>query len=233
MNVIDGKNIIKNYGKQCILKSVNYSAKEGTFNVILGQSGSGKSTLLNILSGLMPPDEGQVMMKDKDIYQSPESLLTVRREYASNIFQDYLLLPDLNVMENIRLGEIKKKHDEKYFMEVVKELKIDSLLSHFPDELSGGQKQRVAIARALMKKPSIIFCDEATGALDEENSKIVVSILHKIKKDLNTAIIFTTHNNKIGKTADRVTVIRDGEICEDIWNDTPLSPEEMEWGIEI
>ena len=233
MDLIEGKNIIKNYGKQCILKNVNYSAKEGTFNVILGQSGSGKSTLLNILSGLMQPDAGIVMIKDRDIYHNVESLLEVRRKYASNIFQDYLLLPDLNVMENIKLGEIGKKHDEGYFMEVLEELKIENLLSYFPDELSGGQKQRVAIARALMKKPSIVFCDEATGALDEENSKIVVSILHKIKKDLNATIIFTTHNNKIGKTADRVTVIRDGEIYEEIWNDTPLTPEDMEWGIEV
>lgn len=233
MNIIEGKNIIKDYGKQHILKNVSYAAKEGTFNVILGQSGSGKSTLLNILSGLMPPDKGQVLIKDKDIYKSADSLLTVRREYASNIFQDYLLLPDLTVMENIKLGESKKKHDEKYFMEVVKELNIENLLTRFPDELSGGQQQRVAIARALMKKPSIVFCDEATGALDEENSKIVVSILHKIKRDLNAAIIFTTHNNKIGKTADRVTVIRDGEISEEIWNDVPLAPEDMDWGVEV
>ena len=131
MGLIEGKNIIKKYGKQCILKNVNYSAKEGTFNVILGQSGSGKSTLLNILSGLMQPDAGMVMIKDKDIYQNVESLLAVRRKYASNIFQDYLLLPDLNVMENIKLGEIGKKHDEGYFMEVLEELKIDNLLSYF------------------------------------------------------------------------------------------------------
>ena len=233
MNLIEGKNIIKNYGKQCILKNVNYSAKKGTFNVILGQSGSGKSTLLNILSGFMTPDSGEVIIKNKNIYQSKEALLSLRREYASNIFQDYLLLSDLNVMENIKLGEVRKKYDKDYFVEVVKELKIDTLLSRFPDELSGGQKQRVAIARALMKKPNIIFCDEATGALDEENSKIVVSILHKIKKDLNAAIIFTTHNNKIGKTADRITVIRDGKICEEVYNDKPLSPEDMDWGIEI
>lgn len=108
MNLIEGKNIIKNYGKQCILKNVNYSAKKGTFNVILGQSGSGKSTLLNILSGFMTPDSGEVIIKNKNIYQSKEALLSLRREYASNIFQDYLLLSDLNVMENIKLGEVRK-----------------------------------------------------------------------------------------------------------------------------
>jgi putative ABC transport system ATP-binding protein len=217
-----------------VLKGINYSIKSATFNVILGQSGSGKSTLMNILSGLMKPSRGRVVIEDKDIYGDDGSaLIYLRRNTVSNIFQNYLLMPDLTSVENIRLGESEKGFDRDFFQEVLELLGIEKLQDHFPNMLSGGQQQRLAIARAVIKKPRIIFCDEATGALDEENSKSVVALLHKIKKLYSTSIVFTTHNTKIGKTADRITVLRDGAVSEDYANNNPVAPDNLDWGVEI
>lgn len=107
---------------------------------------------------------------------------------------------------------------------------MTELLHKFPAQLSGGQQQRVAIARAVIKCPKILFCDEATGALDETNSKKVVELLHKIKRELGVTVLFTTHNLQIAKTADRVITIKDGTICKDIRNSEPITASEMVWG---
>lgn len=234
MVLLNGHDLYKNFGKQTVLRGINYSVNQGTFNVILGQSGSGKSTLLNILSGLMRPSQGIVTIDDNDVYGSDDDVMFhLRRNTISNIFQDYLLLPDLTVAENIRLGESEDGIDSLLFQQLLQLLGIEELLNAFPNELSGGQQQRVAIARAVIKKPKVIFCDEATGALDEDNSKAVVSLLHKVKALYQTSIVFTTHNSKIGKTADRITVLRDGRIYDDYQNRNPISPDQLDWGVEV
>lgn len=230
-NILNVKGVKKTYNlNETVLKNINLEIKENTFTVILGQSGSGKSTLLNIMSGLLHPDFGSVIYDDKDIFSlSEKSLSLLRRNDISNIFQNYLLLDDLTVEENIKLG-LSDKNSNLSYEEIIKTLGIEKLTSKFPPQLSGGQKQRVSIARAVIKKPKILFCDEATGALDEKNSKQVVSLLHQIKNKYNITIIFTTHNLKISKTADRIIKLSDGNIISDSINSDPISALSLNWG---
>ena len=142
-----------------------------------------------------------------------------------------MLLPELTVRENIELGN-GTDGDTIPLASITEILGLDDFINKYPSQLSGGQKQRAAIARAIIKKPKILFCDEATGALDEENSKLVVKLLHDIKEKFGITIIFATHNLKIALTADRVITIKDGLIVKDVKNDKVLSPMEINWGIE-
>lgn len=174
---------------EIVLKGVNLEVTENSFTVILGPSGSGKSTLLNVMSGLLKPTTGEVLYKEMDIVQmSNKELADWKRNDISNVFQNYLLLPNLSVEENIAIGLPDKGNGLKVG-EVAKLLGIDNLLLKFPSQLSGGQQQRVAIARAIIKNPAVLFCDEATGALDEENSKSVIRLLHKIHETYGTTIL--------------------------------------------
>ncbi|SFO35925.1 putative ABC transport system ATP-binding protein [Pseudobutyrivibrio sp. UC1225] len=224
--------IYKDYGEyEKVIKGIDLKIESNSFNVLLGQSGSGKSTLLNIMSGLLKPSKGSIIVNATNINELDEkSLAIIRRNSISNIYQDYMLLPELTVKENIELG--KGTDDNLKLAVIAPALGIDELLDKYPAQLSGGQKQRVAIARALIKKPKLLFCDEATGALDEENSKQVVKLLHTVKEKYGVTIIFATHNLKISLTADRVITIKDGKITKDVINQNPLSPMEIDWGIE-
>ncbi len=229
---IEARGIYKDYGEyEKVLKGIDLMIESNTFNVLLGQSGSGKSTLLNIMSGLLKPSKGEIITNTAYINELDEQNLAIlRRNSISNIYQDYMLLPELTVKENIELG--KGTDDNLKLSAIAPALGIYDLLDKYPAHLSGGQKQRVAIARALIKKPKLLFCDEATGALDEENSKQVVKLLHDIKEKYGVTIIFATHNLKIALTADRVITIKDGKITKDVINKRPLSPMEIDWGIE-
>ncbi|EGJ44846.1 ABC transporter ATP-binding protein [Streptococcus sanguinis] len=230
--ILEVNSIVKNYSERDhILKGISLNFEAGTFNVLLGQSGSGKSTLLNIMSGLLKPTSGIILINNQDINIIKENqLAALRRNIISNIYQDYMLLSELTVQENIELGMGKNNLNLK---EIVNKLGIASLLDKYPDELSGGQKQRTAIARAIIKKPELLFCDEATGALDEENSKQVIELLHDIIKTYGITVIFATHNLKISLTADRVITIGNGKIVQDKHNKTPLLPSDIDWGINI
>ena len=217
-----------------ILKGVTLEIKEKSFTVMLGPSGSGKSTLLNVLSGMLKPTAGQVWFEGKSITQMKEKEVSKwKREAIGNIFQNYLLLDNLTVKENIEVGlrEDTKGAEEKglSFNELVQFLEIENLLNKFPAELSGGQQQRVAIARAVIKKPRLLFCDEATGALDEANSKKVVALLHRLCQQYGITVLFVTHNSQIARTADRVITIKDGQIYKDITNTHPITADEMIW----
>ncbi|MFC3931633.1 ABC transporter ATP-binding protein [Streptococcus dentapri] len=213
-----------------VLKSIDLSFASQSFTVLLGQSGSGKSSLLNIMSGLLRPTSGTVLLDGQDINRlKDKQLASIRRNIISNIYQDYMLLSELTVRENIELG---RGQDNLDFDELVTKLGISDLLGNYPDELSGGQKQRVAIARALIKKPKVLFCDEATGALDEENSKQVVNLLHEVAKLYSLTVIFATHNLKVALTADRVVTLGNGHIVQDKTNEQPLLPSEVNWGID-
>lgn len=227
---IEVKNISKMYSnKEYVLKGISLNIVKNTFNVLLGQSGSGKSTLLNIMSGLLNPTSGGAFLDGENINTlSEKKLADIRRNRISNIYQDYMLLSELTVQENIELGKGK---DNLELSDVVKSLGITKLLNKYPSQLSGGQRQRVAIARAIIKKPEVLFCDEATGSLDEENSRQVVKLLHDVKETYGITIVFATHNLKISITADRVITIKDGIIAHDIINEAPLSPLEIDWGI--
>lgn len=228
--VLKTENITKIYNNgEMVLRDITFEIKAGSFTAMLGQSGSGKSTLLNVISGLLKPTAGEVWFGGKRITGlSEEDLADWRQSSVGTIFQNYLLLNNLTVRENIEIG-ISAASSPLPFEELVRILEIDSLLGKFPAQLSGGQQQRTAIARAAIKKPDILFCDEATGALDEAGSKKVVQLLHSLKSTYGIAVLFVTHNLQIAETADRIITIKDGRLFHDKINKNPISAGDMDW----
>jgi putative ABC transport system ATP-binding protein len=228
--ILKAENITKNYGKEKVVKDISLHIYEDTFTAILGPSGSGKSTLLNILSGLIRPTAGIVWYEDKVITSYSEAQLADwKRAAVGNVFQNYLLLNNLTAEENIKIG-ISPGKPPLSFDRLTRILEIDGILDKFPAQLSGGQQQRVAIARAAIKGPRLLFCDEATGSLDEANSKKVVELLHSLRATFGVTILFTTHNAQIAETADRVLTIKDGLVYHDVINKNPISASDMVWG---
>lgn len=229
--VLLAENLYKTFrNKEEVLKGIDLKIERGSFTVILGQSGSGKSTLLNVLSGMLKPTSGKVLYNAIDISNLPENKLAdFKRSFISNIFQNYMLLNNLTVRENILIG-ISNSKESIGFDHLTRTLQIESILDKFPSQLSGGQQQRAAIARAVIKRPEILFCDEATGALDEINSKNVVELLHKLNKEYGITILFVTHNLQIAETADRIITITDGQIKRDERNANPIHANDMVWG---
>ena len=228
--IIKAEKITKDYGKEKVLKGITLSVCKDTFTAILGPSGSGKSTLLNVLSGMIRPDTGKVMYEDEVITDYTQAQLADwKRAEVGYVFQNYLLLNNLTAEENIRTGICPGK-TPLAFDRLTRILEIDNILDKFPAQLSGGQQQRVAVARAVIKSPCLLFCDEATGSLDEANSKKVVALLHTLKTVFGVTILFTTHNEQIAHTADRVLVIKDGLLYKDMMNENPISADDMVWG---
>ncbi len=228
--ILSADHIYKNFEKEKVLKGISLSVFENTFTAILGPSGSGKSTLLNILSGQLRPTSGHVYCGEKVISSySQAQLADWKRCEIGNVFQNYLLLNNLTVEENIRIG-VNPKKTPLSIDRLTRTLEIDDILDRFPAQLSGGQQQRVSIARAVIKCPRLLFCDEATGSLDEENSKKVIELLHNLKNTFGLTILFTTHNKQIAKTADRVLIIKDGLLQSDRINENPISAKDMVWG---
>lgn len=215
---------------ELILKGISLEIAERSFVVLLGPSGSGKTTLLNVLSGLLRPTAGSVRCGERVITDLGEAALAGwRRRSTGNIFQNYLLLNNLTVRENVEIGR-NPGSQSLDFEELVEMLELTGELDKFPAQLSGGQKQRAAIARAVIKRPEILFCDEATGALDEANSRRVVKLLHELKDTYGITVVFVTHNLQIAETADRVVTIKDGLLWQDRMNSHPISADEMVWG---
>lgn len=228
--LLQAENITKSFDQEEVLKGISLDIEENTFTAVLAPSGSGKSTMLNVISGLMRPTSGIVKCDGKVVSEYSEAQLAEwKRNEVGHVFQNYLLLENLTVEENIKVG-ISHAKASFSFDRLVKILELENHLKHFPAQLSGGQQQRVAIARAVIKCPKLIFCDEATGALDEKNSKKVVELLHTIKRELGVTILFTTHNHQIAQTADRVIMIKDGRLYKDIINTAPIAANEMVWG---
>lgn len=221
--MIELNNITKIYGegesKTIALNSVNLKIEEGEFVGIMGPSGSGKSTLLNILGCIDSPSNGIYKLNGKDVSKFKERELSrVRNEEIGFIFQNFNLLYDFNVLDNVILPLQYSKKDYSYNYDKAKAILTDlGLKGHFnktPDKLSGGQKQRVAIARALINEPKIILADEPTGALDQNTGEEVMGLLKDINEDGKTVIIIT-HDINIGKQCNRLIRIEDGAIVGD------------------
>ena len=199
------------------LDGVTLSIEEGEFVAIVGTSGSGKSTLLNMMGGLDTPTSGSIKVKGKELSKLKDEQLTIfRRRNIGFIFQNYNLVPVLNVYENIVLPvELDGDTVDKRFMdEVVKMLALDGKLNSMPNNLSGGQQQRVAIARALVSKPAIILADEPTGNLDSRTSSDVLGLLKATSQKFHQTLVMITHNNEIAQLADRIIRIEDGKIAQ-------------------
>ncbi len=194
--------------------SVSFSSKK--LNVIMGPSGSGKTTLLNLIAGILVPDAGDVLVLGRNLKELKESeRASFRLLNIGYVFQEFGLLPDLTVGENIALPMIlaKKKREEiqKKIPELIKKVGLkEEHISRYPDELSGGERQRVAIARALSNDPKVLLADEPTSNLDTETGRRIVSLLAEIAKE--RTVIVSTHDPEILKGSEKVLRIRDGRI---------------------
>lgn len=200
------------------LDGVNFTVKEHEFVSIIGKSGSGKSTLLHMLGGLDIPTSGDVYIGGKKLAGMTKEQLTIfRRRKVGFVFQNYNLIPDLNVYENIVLPiELDGKHiDNDFIMQILNFLQLNDKKEALPNTLSGGQQQRVAIARAIASKPTIILADEPTGNLDTATSHDVIGLLKIIAKQFKQTIILITHDNDIAQMADRIVHIEDGKIVNE------------------
>ena len=224
MSILVTENLKKYYGTEPnivrALDGVSLSVEEGEFVAVVGTSGSGKSTLLNMMGGLDKPTEGEVIIAGKKLSGLNDERLTIfRRRRIGFVFQNYNLVPILNVYENIILpvsldGE---RPDEEYIRQIIRLLGIRDKLMDMPNNLSGGQQQRVAIARALAAKPAILLCDEPTGNLDSKTSQDVLGLIRMSSRQFNQTVIMITHNEEIAQTADRIIRIEDGKITESRW----------------
>ena len=197
------------------LDGVSLSVEEGEFLAVIGTSGSGKTTLLQILGGLDEPTAGGVWIRGNSLKDMTEDERTIfRRRNIGFVFQQYNLIPVINVYENIVLplrldgAEI----DEALLEDIVRTLKIGEKLENLPEELSGGEQQRVAIARALMVKPVVLLCDEPTGNLDSVTSMEVISLLKTCAARFHQTVIVVTHQEAIAQMADRILRVEDGKL---------------------
>ena len=221
MNILKTSNLKKYYGNhENLVKAIdnaNIDIKEGEFVAIVGKSGSGKSTLLHIMGGLDNPTEGKVYINDKDIFSLKEEKLAIfRRRNIGFIFQNFNLIPSLNVWENITLpvGLDGKEINKPFVTDIINSLGLESKVDALPNTLSGGQQQRVAIARALVARPAIILADEPTGNLDSKTSDEVMSLLKTMIKKYNQTLVMITHDETIAQMADRVIYIEDGKVVK-------------------
>ena len=224
MSILVTENLKKYYGKEPnivrALDGVSLSVEEGEFAAVVGTSGSGKSTLLNMMGGLDVPTEGEVIIAGKKLSRLDDERLTIfRRRRIGFVFQNYNLVPILNVYENIILPVSLdgQRPDEGYIRRVIRLLGIQDKLTDMPNNLSGGQQQRVAIARALAAQPAILLCDEPTGNLDSKTSQDVIGLIRMSSRQFNQTVIMITHNEEIAQTADRIIRIEDGRITESRW----------------
>ena len=227
------KDLKKSYGstsnKVDVLKGINFEVEKGKICVLLGPSGSGKSTLLNIIGGIDDADLGYVSIDSEKTKDMKEKELTrYRRKHLGYVFQMYNLIPNLNVKENIEVGAYLSDSS----LDINELLNTLGLYEHrhkLPNQLSGGQQQRTAIGRAIVKNPDILLCDEPTGALDYHTSKEILKLIEDVNKKYGNTVIMVTHNDAIQNMADRVIKLRDGQIRDNIVNNSKVSAADLEW----
>lgn len=227
------KDLKKSYGstsnKVEVLKGINFEVEKGEICVLLGPSGSGKSTLINIIGGIDDADLGYVSIDSEKTKDMKEKELTrYRRKHLGYVFQMYNLIPNLNVKENIEVGAYLSDSP----LDINELLNTLGLYEHrhkLPNQLSGGQQQRTAIGRAIVKNPDILLCDEPTGALDYHTSKEILKLIEDVNKKYGNTVIMVTHNDAIQNMADRVIKLRDGQIRDNIVNNSKVSAADLEW----
>jgi len=226
--MIELKGVRKSYGANEVLKGIDLGIEEQDYLVILGASGSGKSTLLNILSGLEKPDQGEVLYDGANIASLSENQLTkFRKDNIAFIFQQYYLLQELTVEQNVKMGAHLAKNQD--YLPIIEAMGLKEKLHQYPSELSGGEQQRVAITRALAKKPKVLFLDEPTGALDEATGRQILSYIAQMKKELGFTLVMVTHNEHIAQLANTVVRVNSGQIQDITINEEPKSVEEIGW----
>ena len=226
--MISAKNISKKYNGTQVLKDVSLEIADGELVVILGASGSGKSTLLSVLSGLEKADSGSIDCNGTLLETLDDDGLTAfRKREVGFIFQQYYLLPHLNVDNNVKLGAALAGN--KNYAEIIEAVGLKDKLKNSPSELSGGEQQRVCIARALAKNPNVLYLDEPTGALDETTGREVLDYILKLQSERGFTMIMVTHNVNIADTAETVIKMNSGKITEVYKNSTRKNAYEIGW----
>ena len=232
-NLIEVSNLRKSYGqgdsRVDALKGIDCKVKRGSICTLLGPSGSGKSTFLNILGGIESFEEGSLIVDGLELKNlSKKDLLQYRRDKLGFVFQFYNLVSNLTLKENIEVGAYLGK-DPLDIDDLMEKLGLVEHQGKFPNQLSGGQQQRTAIARALSKSPTILLCDEPTGALDYTTAKDVLRMIQKINKEYKSTIIIATHNTAIASMSHEVLSLHDGTIMEHKINDSIVDASELVW----
>ena len=230
--MIQIRNLHKFYGTEGsrteVLKGISLDIKDGDFMVILGASGSGKSTLLNVISGLEPADAGTVSYNSRNICQMSDKEMTLfRRNVIGYVFQQYFLLPNLNVDKNVKMGADLVKNSN--YRKLIEAVGLADKRGKYPHQLSGGEQQRVSVARALAKKPKVLYLDEPTGALDEATGRLVLDLICRLQKELGFTMVMVTHNQNIAEMADTVISMNSGKIVKQYQNDAPKSAYQIAW----
>ena len=222
------KGIRKSYSGREVLKGIDLEIADQDYLVILGASGSGKSTLINVLSGLEKPDSGHVYYDEEDLSQLTEAQLTAfRRAQIAFIFQQYFLLPNLTVEQNVKMGANLAGNQD--YVRILEALGLGDKLQHYPSQLSGGEQQRVAIARALAKRPRVLFLDEPTGASDEATGRQILAYISSLQEELGFTLVMVTHNANISQMAKTIVHINSGQIQSLETNSQPKTAYEIGW----
>jgi len=232
-NVIEFINVTKEYAlgekKQLAVDNISFEIGESEFVVLLGPSGAGKSTVLNLLGGMDFATSGEIIINGKNIANyNDEQLTEYRAENVGFVFQFYNLIPTLTALENVALTKdvVKSSLDAT---EVLTSVGLGEHLNKFPSQLSGGEQQRVSIARAICKNPTMLLCDEPTGALDSETGVVILSLLQQMSKENNKTVIIVTHNAALAQAADKVIRIKNGKVRDIILNASPAAISEVNW----
>ena len=232
--MIDLIDVSKSYGKGLpAVNHVNLHVDKGEFVFVVGSSGSGKSTLIKLLMKELDCTSGQLIVSGERLEKMKHRRVAKYRRKLGVVFQDFRLLKDRNVYENVAFAQRvigrSTKVIRKRVPEVLQEVGLAEKYKSFPDELSGGEQQRVSIARAIVKNPSILLCDEPTGALDSKNSLAVVKLLLDVRDQIGCPVVTITHNAEMAKVADRVFYMKDGQMIRVEKNEHPLKAEELQW----
>jgi len=212
-----------------VLRGIDLDIYSNELLIVKGESGSGKSTLMNMIGGIDQPSKGTISFGDQVITELNDRDLTkFRRDHIGFVFQFYNLVPTLSAFENVATAtEIADNPMDP--AEALELVGLGDRLDHFPSQLSGGQQQRVAMARAIAKRPQLMLCDEPTGALDHENTVMILELLQKINQETGTTLVMITHAPAMAQIADRTAVIEDGVIDELLVNDHPISAADIVW----
>jgi putative ABC transport system ATP-binding protein len=220
---VRARGLVKTYGHgDTVVRALDHAALDiagGTFTAIMGPSGSGKSTLMHALAGLDTVDAGEVLIGETDLTALDERQRTIlRRDRLGFVFQSFNLLPALTALENITLplALAGRRTDPAWLDRLVGTLGLRDRLRHRPSELSGGQQQRVAVARALIARPAIVFADEPTGNLDTRHGQALLRFLREATDELGQTIVMVTHDPTAAAHADRVVLLSDGRIAEEL-----------------
>ncbi|MFZ3076598.1 MAG: ABC transporter ATP-binding protein [Psychrobacter glacincola] len=197
-----------------IIKDVDIHVNAGEFVVIMGKSGSGKSTLLGLLAALDYPDSGDVELAGQALSRlNEDALAVIRQRDMGFVFQSFHLLPTLTVAENIAFPlDIARRPDAARVDELIEAVDLGHRRHSLPNQLSGGEQQRTAVARALVSRPKIVFADEPTGNLDEQNANQVMQLLLDLRQKTGSALVVVTHDSALADMADRVITMHDGRI---------------------